>query len=81
MDDPRQQGYQINRKLVRRVMQKMGLAAVYPRQYTHRQSQRHTIYPYWLQDVEIIHPHQVWSANVTYVPLIHSFMYLVAILD
>ena len=44
-------------------------------------AQDHKIYPYLLRAVEMSRPHQVWSADITYVPMAQGFMYLVAILD
>ena len=39
------------------------------------------IYPYLLRNVRIERPDQVWSTDITYVPLAQGFMYLAAILD
>lgn len=75
------QGYEINHKRVQRLMQKMGLQAIYPQPRTSVPTHEHTIYPYLLREVEIVRPNQVWSADITYVPLVSGFMYLVAILD
>ena len=33
------------------------------------------------RDLAIDRPNQVWAADLTYVPMAHGFMYLVAILD
>jgi putative transposase len=41
----------------------------------------HKIYPYLLRGLKITRPNQVWSADITYVPLPKGFMYLVAIID
>src|SRR5438128_463406 len=41
----------------------------------------HKIYPYLLRDLSITRPNQVWNADITYLPLPHGFMYLVAIID
>jgi putative transposase len=77
----RQQGYLINHKRVQRLMRKMGLQAVYPKRRTTIPAPGHKVYPYLLRDVRITYPNQVWSADITYVPMAHGFMYLVAILD
>lgn len=73
--------YQVNPKRVYRLMQRMGLRAVYPRPRTSQPGSDHKIYPYLLRNVEITHPDQVWSADITYVPMQRGFMYLVAVLD
>ena len=77
----RRQGYEINPKRVARLMQKMGLQALFPRQKTTSSAQGHKIYPYLLRDVSITHSNQVWSTDITYVPMRNGFMYLVAIID
>ena len=41
----------------------------------------HKIYPYLLRDVAITRVNQVWSTDITYIPLAQGFMYLVAIID
>jgi putative transposase len=73
--------YQVNPKRVYRLMQLMGLRAVAPRPRTSRPHPEHKIYPYLLGGVDITRSDQVWSADITYVPLPRGFMYLVAILD
>ena len=75
------QGYAVNPKRVRRLMQQMGLQAIYPRPHTSQAAPHHKVYPYLLRGLEISRPLQVWSADITYVPLPQGFMYLVAILD
>jgi putative transposase len=76
-----QLGYAVNRKRVQRLMGKMGLQAIYPRPRTSIAAQQHKKYPYLLRDVTLTQPNQVWSADITYVPMRHGFMYLVAIMD
>ena len=59
----------------------MGLEAVYPRRCTTQRNKMHRVYPYLLRGVEIVRPDQVWSADITYIPLEHGFMYLTAVID
>ena len=73
--------YQVNPKRVYRLMQLMGLRAVAPRPHTSQAQPEHKIYPYLLRGIDITRPNQVWSADITYVPMPRGFMYLVAILD
>ena len=75
------QGYEINRKRVQRLMRKMGLEALYPRPNTSQSKPTHRIYPYLLRGVSITRPNQVWSSDITYVPMPQGFMYLVAVMD
>jgi putative transposase len=75
------QGQAVNRKRVQRLMRLMGLEAIYPKPRTSMPGGGHKIYPYLLRNLEIMRPNQVWSADITYVPLRRGFLYLVAILD
>ena len=77
----RRQGHAINRKRVARLMTLMGLVAVVPGPQTSKPHPRHPVYPYLLRGLVIDHPNQVWCADVTYIPLAHGFLYLVAIMD
>jgi putative transposase len=70
-----------NRKRVQRLMRRMGLEAVYPKRRTTRPATGHKIYPYLLRNLQITRPDQVWSSDITYVPLRHGFLYLVAVMD
>ena len=74
-------GYLVNHKRVYRLMKQMGLRAVAPRPHMSRPHPEHQIYPYRLRGVNITRPNQVWSADITYVPMQRGFMYLVAVLD
>jgi len=77
----KRQDYTVNRKRVQRLMGLMGLEALHPKRRTTQPGAGHKIYPYLLRDVEITRPDQVWSTDITYVPLRRGFMYLVAVLD
>ena len=75
------QGYTVNRKRVRRLMQVMGLKAIYRRPRTSKPAPGNKIYPYLLSSMEITRPNQVWAADITYIPMARGFLYLVAIID
>lgn len=77
----RRQGYEVNHKRVQRLMQLMGVQAIYPKPKTTVSGHGHKIFPYLLRGLEVVQPNQVWSADITYVPMQQGFMYLVAILD
>jgi putative transposase len=70
-----------NRKRVQRLMRAMGIEAIYPKRRTTWPGAGHKIYPYLLRNLEILRPDQVWSTDITYVPLRHGFLYLVAVMD
>ena len=75
------EGYEVNRKRVQRLMRQMGLVGVAPGPQTSRPQPQHTVYPYLLRDLVIDRPNQVWCTDVTYLPMPHGFLFLVAILD
>jgi putative transposase len=77
----RSEGHGINRKRVRRLMRKMGIAALGPRPRTSKPSPGHKIFPYLLRDMAIEQPNQVWCADITYIPIGRGFLYLVAVMD
>jgi len=71
----------VNRKRVQRLMRQMGIEAIYAKRRTTWPAAGHQVYPYLLRNVAITRPNQVWSSDITYVPLRHGFMYLVAVMD
>ena len=75
------QGEEVNRKRVQRLLRVMGLEAIYPKPRLSLAGRGHRIYPYLLRGVRIERPDQVWSTDITYVPLPSGFMYLAAIID
>ncbi len=77
----RKVGYAVNHKRIQRLMQLMGLEAIYPKPRMTVVNPEHRIYPYLLRDVEIVRPNQVWSTDITYVPMTQGFMYLTAVID
>lgn len=77
----RRQGYAVNRKRIARLMTLMGLMAVVPGPHTSKPHPRHPVYPYLLRGLTIDQPDQVWCADLTYIPMAHGFLYLMAIMD
>jgi putative transposase len=77
----RRTGLTVNPKRIRRLMRLMGLVALYPKPKTTVANPAHRVYPYLLRGLAIVRPHQVWSADITYLPMAQGFMYLVAVLD
>jgi putative transposase len=75
------QGEEVNRKRVQRLMRVMGLEAIYPKPRLSQCGQGHRVFPYLLRGVTVARPDQVWSTDITYVPLTTGFMYLAAIID
>jgi putative transposase len=77
----RREGQEVNRKRVGRLLELMGVEAVYPQRHLSQPGEGHRIYPYLLEGLEISGPDQVWCSDITYVPMAHGFMYLVAVMD
>jgi putative transposase len=77
----RRQGYTVGRKRVRRLMARMGLAAIYQQPRTTVPHPEHRIYPYLLRGLRIERPDQVWCSDITYIPMRRGFLYLVAVMD
>ena len=73
------QGYQVNRKRVRRLMRLMGLVSIAPKPNTSRPSPKHKVYPYLLRGLDINRPNQVWCSDITYIRILTGFVYLEAI--
>lgn len=71
----------VNRKRVQRLMRILGIEAHYPKPRLSRPAPGHEVYPYLLRGVAIERPNQVWSTDITYVPMHGGFLYLVAVMD
>lgn len=74
-------GHAVNHKRIQRLMRQMGLAAVYQKPRTSIANKAHMVYPYLLRNVAIERRNQVWSTDITYVPMERGFLYLVAVMD
>ena len=75
------QGHDVNRKRVQRLMRIMGLEGLFPGRKTTIPAPEHKVYPYLLRGLTIDRPNQVWCSDITYIPLRHGFLYLVAVMD
>ena len=64
-----------------RLMRVMGLEAIYPKPLLSLGNAEHRIFPYLLRNVEIVRPNQVWSTDITFIPLTGGYLYLVAVID
>jgi putative transposase len=72
---------EVNRKHIQRLMRILGIQALYPKPNLSRPAPGHEIYPYLLRGVSIERPNQVWSTDITYIPMRVGFLYLVAVMD
>jgi putative transposase len=74
-------GEAVNRKRVQRLMALMGLEAVHPKPRTTVAAAGAKVYPYLLRDRKLARVDEVWSSDITYVPMRHGYMYLTAVID
>ena len=71
----------VGRKLIRRLMEEMGLHAIYPKPNLSQPGKGHKKFPYLLRNKPIWLPNQVWAIDITYIPMTRGHMYLTAVLD
>jgi putative transposase len=71
----------VNHKRVRRLMQTLGIEAIYPKPNLSKNANQHSYFPYLLKNTVIAHPNQVWGIDITYIRLQKDWLYLVALLD
>ncbi|CCK80225.1 integrase [Desulfobacula toluolica Tol2] len=77
----RRKGYKINRKRVQRLMRKMGIQSIAPKPNTSKAHPQNKVYPYLLRTFDVTRSNQVWSTDITYIPLSGGFVYLTAVMD
>jgi putative transposase len=77
----KRRGLVVNRKRIQRLMRRMGIYGQAPGPMTSRLHPAHQKYPYLLRGLAIERPNQVWSTDITYVPLPNGSAYLVAVID
>jgi putative transposase len=77
----RGEGVVIGRDLVRTMMRRMCIEALYRRPNTSKPAPGHKIYPYLLGGLAVERPNQVWAMDITYIPMAHGFVYLAAVMD
>jgi len=77
----REHGFIVNEKKILRLMRLMGIQAIYPKPHLSKPAPGHQIYPYLLRNVPIERPNQVWSTDITYIPMKGGFVYLTAVID
>ena len=77
----RQQGYEVNRKRVQRLMRQLDIEAIYPKPRLSQAHPGHQVYPYLLRGLAINTANQVWCTDITYLPVLKGHFYLVAMMD
>jgi len=74
----RREGHLVNPKRVRRLMR---LEAIYPKPRLSQSCPGRKRYPYLLKGLVIDHSDQVWCSDITYIRLLHRFVYLTVVMD
>jgi putative transposase len=77
----RGEGVVIGREMVRTMMRRMCIEALYRRPNTSKAAPGHKIYPYLLRGLTVDRPNQVWAMDITYIPMARGFVYLTAVVD
>jgi putative transposase len=75
------EGHDVGRRHVVTLMRRMGIEVIYRKPRTSIPAREAAIRPYLLGNLTISRANQVWASDITYLPMAHGFMYLVAILD
>ena len=71
----------VNHKRTQRLMQLMGIQAIYPAPNTSRADKQNSIYPYLLKNIMAVRPNHIWGVDITYIKVSGSWLYLYAVLD
>lgn len=71
----------LNEKRIRRLMRKMGIETVYPKSNLSKPCKWNQRFPYLLRNLSIERVNQVWSTDITYIPMEKGFMYLCGVID
>ena len=74
-------GYRVGRRKARRYMNEMDIHLIYPKMNLSKRMQQAKACPYLLRNAVIDKPNQVWSIDITYIPIKHGFLYLTAVID
>lgn len=74
-------GFNVGVDLARTLMRKMEIEAIYQKPNLSKPNPHHKVYPYLLRGVEILRVNQVWSTDITYIPMKNGFLYLTAVID
>jgi putative transposase len=75
------EGIKVGRLHVATLMKRMAIEAIYRKPNTSKPALGHKIYPYLLRNLPVTKPDQVWATDITYIPMAHGFVYLVAVVD
>ncbi|EGL81482.1 Integrase catalytic region [Caldalkalibacillus thermarum TA2.A1] len=77
----RSEGFDVNKKRVRRLMRLMGIRAIYPGPNLSKRLHAQYCRSYLLRGLEINRPDHVWGVDITYIRMGKGFMYLFTMID
>ena len=80
-DQLNRERFDVGRKHVGTLMQRMGIEALYRKPGTSKKHPGHEVYPYLLRRLAINRANQVWALDTTYIPMAKGFVYLTAVVD
>jgi len=79
--DLRKENFKVNEKRVERLWHKLGFCSLLPRKDLSKPNTSHPNYPYLLNGLWVGIPNQVFSTDITFLPLANGFVYLATITD
>lgn len=80
-DELRDRGLSVGRQHVATLMRRMGIEPLWPKKKLSKPAPGHKVYPYLLRNWEITRAGEVWSMDITYLPMARGFCYLAAVMD
>ncbi len=80
-DELGDRGFAVGRQHVATLMRQMGIVPLWPKKKLSQPAPGHKIYPYLLRNLDITRAGQVWSMDITYLPMARGFCYLTAVMD
>jgi putative transposase len=79
--DLKDMGYVVNHKRIYRLMQRMGLQAVYPKKNLSKRRLEDAVHPYLLKKHPPQKVHDCWCVDITYIKTSRGHIYLTALID
>lgn len=77
----RREDFDVNEKKVERLWSILGFMSILPRPNLSNAAISHPCYPYLLNGLWIGEPNQVFSTDITFLPLANGFVYLATVTD
>lgn len=71
----------VSRRCVAGLMEEMNVRPVYPKPNLSKAAKKALKHPYLLKNKPIRFPNQVWSIDITYIPIGRTHMYLTCVID